>query len=58
MIRLGASLITSPVRNPADNLLLDDYTGGVRAYSVRKIKKGILVMPLKLEELQMTRKQM
>ena len=40
MIRLGASLITSPVRNPADNLLLDDYAGGVRAYSIRKIKKG------------------
>jgi hypothetical protein len=41
MLRLGASLPTSvPVGSSLPNLLLDDYDGGVRAYSVRKLKKG------------------
>lgn len=40
MLRLGASLPSSSPLKGVPNLLLDDYTGGVRAYSVRKIKKG------------------
>ena len=41
MLRLGASLPTSaPAGSSLPNLLLDDYDGGVRAYSMRKLKKG------------------
>ena len=40
MLRLGASLPSSSPLKAVPNLLLDDYTGGVRAYSMRKIRKG------------------
>tara|TARA_R110002020_G_scaffold261934_1_gene476276 strand:- start:174 stop:1058 length:885 start_codon:yes stop_codon:yes gene_type:complete len=41
MLRAGASLICGSA-DPRSDLLLDDYVGGVRAYSLRRIKKGYM----------------